>query len=160
MGAVSGTIHSFAFVYLSTHLKAPQLLLGLSVAVNSFAECIFLFVSGALTLPFSLFATARFQKNNPICYLRILSISVNVNQTIIAIDVSRLGPIFGALGAKGYMYMAFCAMIVRLSGYVVVGFFGNPWIVLAFDPLHAISFGAFWIAAVSFVQEEAPSGMQ
>ncbi len=48
-------------------------------------------------------------------------------------------------------------MAIRFAGYCVIS---KPWMVLPFETLHGLIFGAFWTAGIEFTRRNSPPGME
>jgi hypothetical protein len=60
--------------------------------------------------------------------------------------------------SRSILYLGFWLYVAKLAALVFVGWLGNPWYVLIFDPLDGVAYGAVWVAAVNFANKEAPTG--
>jgi PPP family 3-phenylpropionic acid transporter len=59
-------------------------------------------------------------------------------------------------GARGLMLIALLAYIVRALAYTVIF---EPWMFLAVQLLHGLTFSAMWVAGVSYADSMAPEGL-
>lgn len=60
------------------------------------------------------------------------------------------------VGAVPCLYVSMAALATRLLSY---SFLVNPWVVLAIEPLHGVTFGIMWAAASTNAAMIAPAGM-
>ncbi|EDQ85289.1 uncharacterized protein MONBRDRAFT_29375 [Monosiga brevicollis MX1] len=66
------------------------------------------------------------------------------------------GAIFDRLGTTGCLVVTFCAFIVR---FLIYAFMSNPWLVVASEPLHGLTFAVMWTAATRQAFAIAPQGL-
>jgi PPP family 3-phenylpropionic acid transporter len=59
-------------------------------------------------------------------------------------------------GARGLMLIALLAYTVRALAYTVIS---EPWMFLAVQLLHGLTFSAMWVAGVSYADSLAPEGL-
>lgn len=59
-------------------------------------------------------------------------------------------------GARGLLLLSLGATVVRMVGYTLMPV---AWLVLPINLLHGLTFSAMWVAAVSYANRAAPTGM-
>eukprot|EP00051_Salpingoeca_urceolata_P034053 m.23311 g.23311 ORF g.23311 m.23311 type:complete len:605 (-) comp7128_c0_seq2:291-2105(-) len=63
------------------------------------------------------------------------------------------GGIIRNITTQGVMAVAFLAYTIRLVAYSLLG---DPWVVLAVEPLHGVTFALLWAACTNYAHEVAP----
>jgi PPP family 3-phenylpropionic acid transporter len=62
-----------------------------------------------------------------------------------------------AMGLTRLLVLAIGLMSLRFAGYC---FITKAWMVLPFETLHGIIFGAFWTAGIEYTRQHSPKGME
>jgi len=102
---------------------------------------------------------------NSYLFLYLQQLGASETQMGLALSVATLSELFifffsnhllRLWGARGMMVVALGVFVTRALAY---SFTTSPWIVLALQLFHGLSFSALWVAGVSYADQLAPPGL-
>jgi hypothetical protein len=69
------------------------------------------------------------------------------------------GRLIDRLGVTRVLHLVYAAFLIRLAGYAALPAFRTPWLVLPFETLNAVTFGAAFAAGTTACSRLAPPGL-
>lgn len=69
------------------------------------------------------------------------------------------GRLIDRVGVTRVLHLVYAAFLIRLAGYAMLPAFRTPWLVLPFETLNAVTFGAAFAAGTTACSRLAPPGL-
>lgn len=164
-GVCTGVINNFLFLFLQRDLGAPTGLVSSFMGFPPWAPCCLLRhcrrpTSSDPPLPTHRRSPIPVNPPLPTHLYAFPPMKIGMSRAVTcAAEVPMFwyaGRLIKRLGVPGTLIIACICYVIRFIGYA---FLKDPWLVLAIEPLHGVTYALMWNASASYAHRIAPPGL-